>query len=110
MFDVKYVARLLSVCEQVKPAFSYSAVLKGKSVVANQVNVHSSVDRSDNRVQQQKVQGSTKIVQYGKNRQHNKAVKDSTDSNLQQGVSHMGRDMCSYVKNKLKYGSLLNES
>ena len=40
----------------------------------------------------------------------NKVVKDSTDSGFQQGVSHMGRDICSHVKSKCKHGSSLNDS
>ena len=104
------VARLLSVCKQVKPPLSFEAVHERKNIVSNHVNVHSSVKRSDNRVQQPKVQGSTKTVHYDKNMQHNEVVKDSTDSGLQQGVSHIGRDVCSNVKSKCKYGSLLNNS
>ena len=61
LFDPKYVARLLSVCKQVKPSLSFVAVLK-RNVVSNYVNVHSSVKRSDNRVQQPKVQGSTETL------------------------------------------------
>ena len=75
LFDTKYVARLLSVCKQVKPSLSFVAVLKRKNVVSNHVNVHSSVKSSDNRVQQPKVQGSTETLQYGKNMQNNEVVK-----------------------------------
>ena len=38
LFDTEYIARLLSVCKQVKPSLSFAAVLKSKKVV-NHVNV-----------------------------------------------------------------------
>ena len=42
--------------------------------------------------------------------QHGNVVKYGTDSGFQQGVSCMGRDVCSHVKSKFKHASQLNDS
>ena len=61
-------------------------------------------------MQQSKVQGRTKTVQYGKIMQDYEVIKKNTDSGLQQGVSHMGREVCLHMKSKCKHGLLLNDS
>ena len=95
----------MSVYKQVKPSLSFATVLKIKKVV-NHVNVHSSVKRSYNRGQQPKVLGSRKVVQYGKSCQYNEVARDSMCSSLQQGESHMGRDVRAHVKCKGKQSLL----
>ena len=42
--------------------------------------------------------------------QNNEVVKEGTDSGFQQGVLHMGRDVCLHVKSKCKHGSSLTDS
>ena len=84
-------------------------MLKSKNVVVGHVNVFF-CERLDNRTQQPKVQHSTNTSQYRKSMQHGKVVKDSINSGLQQGVSHMGGHVCAHVKSKYKHGSLLNDS
>ena len=44
--------------------------------------------RSDKRVQEPKVQDTTKTLQYGKIMQHNEVVKDSTDSGFTKVTSY----------------------
>ena len=110
LFDTIHVTRLLSVYKYVQPSLSFADVLKRGNVAFNHVNVHSSMKRSDKRVQRPKVQNSTKTSQYGKVRQHNAVVKDSTGPVFQQGVSLMDRHVCSHVKSNDNHVSILNDS
>ena len=101
LFDNEYIARLLSVCKKVKSSLSFAAVVTSKKAV-NHVHVSPSVTRSDNRGQQPKMLGRRNAVQYGKRWHHNKVVKRSSGSGCHQGVSHMGGDVCAFVKSKGK--------
>ena len=66
--------------------------------------------RSDNRGQQPKVLGSRNAVQYSKSSQYNEVARESTCSGLQQGESHVGRDVRAHVKCKGKQSLLWNDN
>ena len=100
LFDKEYIARLLSVCKKVKPSLSFAAVVKGQRAIKH-AHGSPSVTRSDNRGQQSKMLGRRNAVVYVSSH-YNKVVNHSSGSDLQQGVSHMGGDVCAHVENKGK--------